>query len=140
MHQECCPQFHSRIHNGKEGNKDVFMISLSHPTMSFRLTGKPAGVAPGSVSPDWILSQLGAYVEVPLIMVTYTPDIKRKRLLVMFWTENWHTFQPLWGLSKDIKACNQTTLPLNLPTAKATPCFRAEAGEYVVQECNFTSL
>lgn len=80
----------------------------------------------------------GLYV--PLLVVTHTPHIKHKRLLVVFQTENWHTFQPLYGLSKGTKACKQASLPLNLPTAKVTPCFRAEPGEYIVQEWNFTIL
>lgn len=42
--------------------------------------------------------------------------------------------------TKGTKVCNQATLALNLPTAKVTPCFRAEAGEYIVQERNLTSL
>lgn len=33
---------------------------------------------------------VGLYV--PLVVVTHTPDIKRKRLLMVLWTENWHTF------------------------------------------------
>lgn len=49
-----------------------------------------------------------------------------------------HLLTIIW--TKGTKVCNQAILPLNLPAAKVTPCFRAEAGEYIVQEWNLTSL